>query len=105
MPVGAPDVTTIDSRNGGTLMRIRSIAAVVLLLASSISGRAQPASASAPHGLTKVKDIVVYRDDSFYCSFPSILRRPDGELLVAFRRAPDRRVYGNASVTHTHPRS
>src|SRR5699024_1739558 len=30
----------------------------------------------------------------FYSSFPSVIKRPDGELLVAFRRAPDRRIFG-----------
>src|SRR6476469_814808 len=60
-----------------------------------------PASSTSP--LTKIKDIVVYRDDTFHCAFPSIVRRPDGELLVAFRRAPDPRVFGNAGVTHTDP--
>jgi hypothetical protein len=30
----------------------------------------------------KIKDIVFYTDDEFYSSFPSIVRRPDGELLV-----------------------
>ena len=53
--------------------------------------------------MTKVKDVVIYRDDTFYSSFPSIVRRPDGELLVAFRRAPDPRNFGSASITHTDP--
>jgi hypothetical protein len=89
-------------------MTIRLVAGVVVVLASTISIRAQSlrpagAPAPAPPGVTKNKDVVIYRDDTFYCSFPSIIRRPGGELLVAFRRAPDRRVYGNASITHTDP--
>ncbi|HZV34798.1 MAG TPA: sialidase family protein, partial [Verrucomicrobiae bacterium] len=32
---------------------------------------------------------------------PSVVRRPNGELLVAFRRAPDRRIYGDGVLTHT----
>ena len=55
--------------------------------------------------IRKVKDIVVYRDDKFYSAFPSIVRRPDGELLVAFRRAPERRVLGEKNVLHTDPNS
>ena len=49
----------------------------------------------------KVEDIVIYRDTNFHCAFPSVVRRADGELLVAFRRAPDRRVFGETSYTHT----
>ena len=41
--------------------------------------------------MRKTGDIVIYRDERFYAAFPSIVRRrEDGELLVAFRRAPDR---------------
>ncbi len=56
-------------------------------------------------GVAKIKDFVIYRDDTFYSSFPSIVRRPDGELLVAFRRAPDRRKLHDVHVTHTDPNS
>jgi hypothetical protein len=69
-----------------------------MLMAASVPARAQPLP-----GLAKVKDVVIYRDETFYSSFPSVVRRPDGELLVAFRRAPDARNFGNASITHTDP--
>ncbi len=61
-----------------------------------------PGQAPAPV-VQKLKDVVVYRDDTFYNAFPSIVRRPDGELLVAFRRAPERRIFGSAAETHTDP--
>lgn len=51
--------------------------------------------------IRKGKDIVVYRDDKFYSAFPSIVRRRDGELLVAFRRAPERRLLGEKTISHT----
>jgi sialidase-1 len=62
---------------------------------------------SAPAGvpLKKVEDIIIYQDDRFYSSFPSIVRRPDGELIVAFRRAPERRNWGATGYTHTDPNS
>ena len=41
---------------------------------------------TTPPAVTKLKDVVVYRDDTFYSAFPSIIRRPSGELLVAFQR-------------------
>src|SRR2546423_8859067 len=82
--------------------------AVVILAASSLSGVAQAAQAVPPTappspGVTKLKDVVIYRDETFYSAFPSVVRRPDGELLVAFRRAPERRNFGDARETHTDP--
>jgi sialidase-1 len=56
-------------------------------------------------GLHKVRDIIVYKDERFYSAFPSIVRRPDGELLVAFRRAPERRQWGEGGTSHTDPNS
>ncbi|MDW8310606.1 MAG: hypothetical protein RMK20_14625, partial [Verrucomicrobiales bacterium] len=60
-------------------------------------------AASNAAGLRKITDLVVYRDDAFYSAFPSVVRRPDGELLVAFRRAPERRRLGEPRVSHTDP--
>lgn len=54
--------------------------------------------------MKKIDDIVIYRDDRYYSAFPSIVRRPDGELIVAFRRAPERRPYGG-QCTHADPNS
>lgn len=44
--------------------------------------------------LTPICDIFIHRDDRLHCAMPSAVRMPDGELLVAFRRAPDRRAFG-----------
>jgi len=49
--------------------------------------------------VSKIKDVVIYEDTLFYAAFPSVIKRADGELLVAFRRAPNRQMYGE-SVTH-----
>jgi sialidase-1 len=51
-----------------------------------------------------LEHIVVYEDPKFYAAFPSIVRRPNGELLIAFRRAPERRNFGEAT-SHTDPNS
>ena len=53
----------------------------------------------------KVEDIVIYQDTKFYSAFPSIVRRSDGELIVAFRRAPERRALGETKYSHTDPNS
>ena len=51
--------------------------------------------------ITKVKDIIIYEDSMYYAAFPSAIKRPDGELLVAFRRAPDRiRAFSESSNNH-----
>jgi sialidase-1 len=57
------------------------------------------------HSVHKIKDIVIYEDPRFYSSFPSVIKRPDGELLVAFRRAPDRKVFGEKFTSHVDPNS
>jgi sialidase-1 len=78
-----------------------SFLGVVATLAVVVTdGRAQPASA-----LRKVEDITIYRNERFYSAFPSIVRRPDGELIVAFRRAPERRLLGETKYSHTDPNS
>lgn len=56
-------------------------------------------------GVRKIKDVVVYEDAQFYSCFPSIVKRPNGEYLAAFRRAPDRRIFGESGNQHVHPNS
>lgn len=53
----------------------------------------------------KVKDVIIYKDTMFYSSFPSVVKRPDGEILVAFRRAPERRIFGEEVNSHVDPNS
>ncbi|MEZ5103516.1 MAG: sialidase family protein [Draconibacterium sp.] len=56
-------------------------------------------------GIQKIKDVIIYKDTSFFSSFPSVIKRPDGELIVAFRRAPDRRIYGAKGNYHVDANS
>ena len=58
-----------------------------------------------PARISKVEDIVIYKDDQYHSAFPSIIRRPNGEQLVAFRRAPERRLLGEKGTSHTDPNS
>ena len=55
--------------------------------------------------LTKLKDVIIYEEETYYCAFPSVVKRPDGELFVAFRRAPDRQSFGEKGHTHADPNS
>lgn len=58
-----------------------------------------------PKGVTKVKDIVIYEDAQFHSAFPSVIKRPDGEIWVGFRRAPNRKIFGDGKTNHTDPNS
>lgn len=61
---------------------------------------------AAFHGIAaEMRHVVLYEDPKFYSAFPSIVKRPDGELLVAFRRAPERRYIGEPQSSHTDPNS
>lgn len=74
----------------------------------------QPSMSEAGTGLTpqdsipgvrKVKDFVIYQDPAYYSSFPSIIKRPNGEILLAFRRAPERKGFGEKGTSHVDPNS
>jgi sialidase-1 len=69
-----------------------------LALASSSALQAEPT-------VRKVRDLVIYGDPLFHCAFPSVVKLPDGELLVAFRRAPNRLALGEAKNYHVDPNS
>ena len=84
---------------GYSLFRTCLTLAITLTIAWESFG----ASTAAP--ISKLNDLIIYQDDKFYCSFPSIVRRPNGELLVAFRRGPERRALGEPSTGHTDPNS
>lgn len=53
----------------------------------------------------KVKDIVIYEDPRFHSAFPSVVKMRNGEFLLAFRRAPERRNYGEPGSNHIDPNS
>ncbi|MFT4018804.1 MAG: sialidase family protein [Agriterribacter sp.] len=50
--------------------------------------------------IKKLKDVVVYSDTAFYTAFPSVVKLQSGELMVAFRRAPNRIIYGEKGNNH-----
>lgn len=56
-------------------------------------------------GLEKERDIVIYKDTNYHSAFPSIIRKQDGELFLAFRRAPDRHVFGERRTFHVDANS
>jgi hypothetical protein len=84
---------------------MRHLISLLLLSFTILHAFALSAPAATARTLRKSEDIIVYEDGRFYSAFPSIVRRPDGELLVAFRRAPERRLFGESGITHTDPNS
>lgn len=83
---------------------------MIPLLSAAIWGGPATAAGSGIHpdsipGVRKVRDIVIYEDKQFYSTFPSIVRKKDGEFLVAFRRAPERKAFGEKSSSHVDPNS
>lgn len=55
--------------------------------------------------IRKIKDIVIYEDSAFYSAFPSVIKRRDGRIMVAFRRAPERKIFGEKRSNHVDPNS
>ena len=65
----------------------------------------QPLMKDSIPAVQKIKDILIYKDPNFYSSFPSIVKKQNGEFLLAFRRAPDRKVFGESQTNHVDPNS
>ena len=81
-----------------------AIAVMALSLTASCSGT-NVTNEEGKSSIRKVKDVIIYADSKFYASFPSVIKRPDGELFVAFRRAPNRRSFGERGNSHVDPNS
>ncbi len=81
-----------------------AVAVIIITLIGSIPVRPGPAPGNPPAS-RKVKDIIVYEDTRFYAAFPSVVRSRSGELLLAFRRAPERRGFGEKENRHVDPNS
>ncbi len=81
--------------------------ALVLAMVLSVAGAsiAQEAQGRRSADMKKIADVVIYRDDMFYSAFPSLVARKDGEILCAFRRAPDRRALWEGGLSHTDANS
>ena len=72
-------------------MRMRLIASVLLLWSATALAAEKPRVGAS---------LVLYEEQNFYAAFPTIVRRPDGELIVAFRRAAERNEFGEGT---SHP--
>ncbi|MCG8311398.1 MAG: glycoside hydrolase [Cytophagales bacterium] len=71
--------------------------------ASMGRGLSNPGNSENVPVVRKVRDIVIYKDSSFYASFPSVVKNTDGEFHLAFRRAPERKIFGEKRTIHVDP--
>src|SRR5690606_18521527 len=76
-----------------------------LLSAAPIFAQQQDRGQGGVGGLRKVRDIVIYEDPRFHSAFPSVVQMRNGEFLLAFRRGPERRNYGEPGSNHIDPNS
>lgn len=56
-------------------------------------------------GVRKIQDVVIYQDNKFHAAFPSVIKKKNGEIILAFRRAPDRKGFGEKGTSHVDPNS
>ena len=77
----------------------------IFILYNNCEATENPVKPADNPGVRKIKDVVIYEDAKFYSSFPSVVKRSNGELIVAFRRAPDRKIFGEKGTTHVDPNS
>lgn len=62
-------------------------------------------SYSALCQIKKIKNVVVYSDTAFYSTFPSVAKNKEGKIIAAFRRAPDRQIFGEQGNRHVDANS
>jgi sialidase-1 len=77
---------------------------VVLFAAGSVNASSFPGD-SLPAGVRKVQDVIIYQDTKFHSAFPSVIKKKNGEILLSFRRAPDRKIFSEKGTSHVDPNS
>lgn len=87
------------------MKRVYFISFILLLLTTTNQLWAQSTAGHTPSHIKKVKDIIIYQDSLFYAAFPSVIKTKDNKYILAFRRAPERRVFGEKSTFHVDPNS
>ncbi|MEX1240301.1 MAG: hypothetical protein WEB30_11310, partial [Cyclobacteriaceae bacterium] len=65
----------------------------------------QDKESNSPAGIRKLRDVVIYEDTMFHAAFPSVIKRRNGAIIVAFRRAPNRKIFGEKGTSHVDANS
>jgi sialidase-1 len=82
---------------------LTTVLVLCVLFQTHAQADSPPDNAEVP--ATKVKDFIIYEDERFYAAFPSVIKKPDGEYILAFRRAPNRKIFGEKGNNHVDPNS
>ncbi|CAG5002398.1 hypothetical protein DYBT9275_02883 [Dyadobacter sp. CECT 9275] len=86
-----------------TLIRLGLM--LVLICKGLYDVSADPMPGDSIKGVRKVQDVMIYQDSQFHCAFPSVVKLKNGEIYVAFRRAPNRKIFGEKGTSHVDPNS
>lgn len=87
-------------------IKIKTVLLLLSILCTGSRTFATPInSAGDSTGIKKIKDILIYKDDRFHAAFPSIIKCKNGDFLLAFRRGPERRNYGERGSNHVDANS
>lgn len=84
---------------------VQRVGTLFLLLLTATTYAGSPGDTSSSLKVRKIKDIVIYKNPSFHAAFPSVIKSGEGEILVAFRRAPDRKIFLEKGTSHVDPNS
>ncbi len=74
-------------------------------LSASSMGDSRLPTADSLKGVRNIQDVIIYQDNQFHCAFPSVVKLKNGEIYVAFRRAPNRKIFGEKGTSHVDPNS
>jgi hypothetical protein len=81
------------------------LAIIFMLIEGSAVGMNLPMQPDSTPGVNIIRNVIIYEDARFHAAFPSVIKRRNGELIVAFRRAPDRKIFGEKGTGHIDPNS
>jgi sialidase-1 len=85
--------------------RTTFIGLVLILIFGALDAFSKDKDIEKAPSAKKVKDIIIYSDDTYYSAFPSVIKKPNGEFYLAFRRAPNRKIFGEDHSNHVDPNS
>jgi len=81
------------------------LATFIICCYATATGKRLEPSSDLIQGVRKLKDVVIYEDANFHSAFPSAIKWKDGRIMVAFRRAPARKIFGEKVISHVDPNS
>lgn len=82
-----------------------SIILFLLTVFAAYGNEDKPSKSSDKPGIRKIKDIIIYKDDNFFSAFPSVIKNGKNDYILAFRRSPERRLFGESYSHHVDPNS